>query len=124
MLARFLIALRFLRAFDGFVEHGHELRAGAEAVHRAALDQGLQHALIEKPEIHFVAELEDGAELPKLLARIQDGIDCSASNVLYRSKAETNGFAVGCEVRVADVNIRRLDGNAHLAALVDVLDDL
>src|SRR3954468_20601348 len=124
MLARFLVALRFLRAFDGFVEHGHELRASAEAIHGTALDQRFQHALVEKPEINLVAELEYRAEFPELLASLENGVDGSAANVLYRGKAEADGFAVGREVCVADVDVRRLDGNAHLAALVDVLDDL
>src|SRR3954468_4974592 len=122
MLARFLVALRFLRAFDGFVEHGHELRAGAEAVHRAALDQRFQHALVEQPEINLVAELEYRAEFPELLASLENGVDGSASYVLYRGQTETDSFAMRCKVRVADVDIGWLDGNTHLAALVDVLD--
>ena len=45
-------------------------------------------------------------------------------NILYRRQAKPNGLTVWGEIRVADVDIRRLDGNAHLAALVDVFDDV
>ena len=53
------IALRFLRMLHGAVDHRHELRAAAHGIHRAALHQRLDHALIQQPQVNFLAELED-----------------------------------------------------------------
>src|SRR5208282_172302 len=47
-----------------------------------------------------------------------------AANVLDSGKAEANGFAVRSEVGIGDVDIRRFNGDAHLAALVDVLHNV
>ena len=44
------------------------------------------------------------------------------SDVLYGGEAEANRLPVRSEIGIADVDVRRLDGNAHLAAFINVLD--
>ncbi len=58
----------------------------------------------------------------KLFASGDDGLDGVVADILYRGQAETNRAAVRREVRVAHVDVGSFDGNAHFAALVDVLD--
>ena len=90
MLAAFSIALRFLRALDGTVEHGHKLGAAAESIHGAALDQRLQHALVQQPQIYLLAEFVNRAEAAQLFACGDDGFDGVVADVLYRGQAEAD----------------------------------
>ncbi len=53
-----------------------------------------------------------------------DEIDCAAADVLNGSEAEANAGGGGSEVAVGDVDVGRENGDAHVAALVDVLDHL
>ncbi len=95
--------------------------AAAERIHCAGLDERFQNALVEQAEIDVLAKLVDGFEAAELLARGDDGFDGIAADVLYRSQAEADGFSMRGEVCVRYVDVRGFDGNAHLAALVDVL---
>ena len=61
---------------------------------------------------------------PTSFACLDDGLDGVAAYVLHRGKAEANGVAVGRELRAGDLHVRRLDGDAHFAALADVLHDV
>ena len=56
VLPRFRVPLRFLRLLDRRIQRLHQLRPPPEAIHRPALDQRLQHALIQQPQINFFAE--------------------------------------------------------------------
>ena len=58
VLARFGVALRFLRLLHRLVEHGHQLRAPAQRIHGAALDQRFQHALVQQTQIDVLAEFD------------------------------------------------------------------
>ena len=62
VLARGGVALRFLRALHGLVECGEDLGAAAEGVHRAGLDQRLQHALVQQAQVDLLAELPEAGE--------------------------------------------------------------
>ena len=124
VLAGFGVALGFLRLLHGLVEHGHELSAAAEGIHGAALDQRFDHALVEQSQVDVFAELEDGFEAAQLLARGNNRFNGIAADILHRGQAEADGLSMWREVRVGDIDIGRLDGNAHLAAFVDVLDDV
>src|SRR6185437_7593160 len=90
----------------------------------AALDQRFEHAFIQQTQVDLLAELENRRELPDVLAGLENGIDGSASNVLYCREAEADCIAMRRKVRSAEIDVRRFDGNAHLAALVDVLHHL
>ena len=122
VLAGFGVALGFLRLLHGFVEDGHQLRAAAQGIHGAALDQRFEHALVEQAQIDVLAEFEDRFEAAQLLAGGDDRFDGVAADVLHRGQAEADRLAVRSEVRVGNVDVGRFDGNAHLAAFVDVLD--
>ena len=63
-------------------------------------------------------------EAPQFFARSHDGLNRIPAHVLHCRQPETNACSVRSEVRVGDIDIRRLDRDAHLAALVDVLHDV
>ena len=46
------------------------------------------------------------------------------SHILHRGETEPNGAAMRGEVGIGHIDVRSLDGNAHLAAFVDVLDHI
>ncbi len=122
VLAAFGVALGFLRAFDGAVENRHQLGAAAQSVHGAALDQRFQNALVQQAQVDLLAEFVDGAVAAKLFASGDDRLNGVVADILDRCQAETNRAAMRREVGIAHVDVRSFDGNAHLAALVDVLD--
>ena len=62
--------------------------------------------------------------ISELLARGEDGVDGVAADVLDRGETEADGIAVWSEVGVGEAHIGRLDGDVHLAAFLDVLDDI
>ena len=58
VLAGFCVALGLLCAFDRTVENGHQLGAAAQSIHGAALDQRLQHPLVQQPQVDLFAEFD------------------------------------------------------------------
>jgi hypothetical protein len=78
--------------------------------------------LIEQPQVNFFAEFIDRTVAPKLFAPCDDRFDGVVADILYRGQPEADGVAMRREVSVAHVDVRRFDGDAHLAALVDVLN--
>src|SRR5258708_758263 len=92
----------------------------SKGVHGAALDQRLDYTLVQQAQIDFFAEFIDGAEAARFFARGQDRFNGSPPDVLDRGQPKANGVVVRSEEGVADVDVGRLDGNSHLAALVDV----
>ena len=122
MLAALGVALSLLRAFDGAVEHGHQLGAAAQSIHGAALDQRFQHAFVQQAQVDLLAEFVDGTVAAELLASGNDRLDGVVADVLHRGQTKANRAAVRCEVGVAHIDVRSLDRDAHLAAFVDVLD--
>ncbi len=121
VLAHLRVALRFLRLLHGFIQHGHELCAIAEVIHGAGLDQRLQHATVQHAQVNFLAELKDGAEAAQFFARRYDGLNRVAAHVLHRGQSKTNCIFMRREERVTYVHVRRLNGNTHFAAFIDVL---
>ena len=101
--------------------HGHQLRAASQRIHGAALDERLNDPLVEQVQIDLLAELEDRREFTDRLARRHDRLDCVVTHILHGSQAEADRFSMRREVRVAHIDVGRLDRNAHLATLVDVL---
>ncbi len=57
-----------------------------------------------------------------MVAGGEDGIDGVAAYVLDGGEAETNSCGAGGEVGAGNLHVGRLDGDAHFAALLDVLD--
>ena len=89
------IFLRLLRALHGLVDGGHELAALAQRVERAGLDERLDHALVHHAQIDLLAELPEAVEAAAdFFARLEDGFDGVAADVLYRGQAEADGLAV------------------------------
>ena len=72
MLARFDVALYFLRAFNGPVDHRHQLRAAAERIHGAALDQRFEDTFVQQPQVDLFAELKKRAITPQFRATSDD----------------------------------------------------
>ncbi len=107
MLAGFRIALRFLGALHGAVENGHELRAPAERIHGAALDQRLQHPLVQQAQVNVFTELVDRFELPKFLTRCHDRLNGIAADVLHRRQPKADRFSMRREVRVGNIDVGR-----------------
>src|SRR4029077_5740820 len=99
-----------------------KLGTAPERIHRAALDQRLKHALVKKAKVDVLAELEDRGEAAKFFSRGDNRFDGIAADILHRSQSETDVFPVRSEVRVRDVDVWRLDRNAHFPTFVDVLD--
>ena len=46
------------------------------------------------------------------------------SDILHGGQSEADGLPMRSEIRIADINIRRLNGDAHFTAFIDVLDDI
>src|SRR5262249_50906277 len=120
VLPAFGVTLRFLSALHSFIKYGHQLRPPAQGIHCAALDEGLHHPFVQQSEVHVLAELKDGSVAAQLLASFDNGVNRVVSDVLNRGQAETNGLSMRGKVGVADIDIRRLDSNAHFTAFVDV----
>ena len=58
------------------LQAGHHLVAvAAQPVERAGLDQGLDHLLVDRPQVHVLAEMEQALEPPELLAGLDDVLD-------------------------------------------------
>ena len=72
MLARFDVALYFLRAFNGAVDHRHQLRAAAEGIHGTTLDQRFEDTLVQQPQVDLFAELKNRAITPQFPATRDD----------------------------------------------------
>ena len=120
-LSDFPFALCALSPIHGPVDVVIKQRTLAvDAVECARLDQAFHHTLVDGPQIHAFAEIE------KRLERLagDDRNDGVLSDVLDCRQAETNPGGRWREVHIAVVDIRRQNGNAHLTAFVDVLDDL
>ena len=129
-LPRRRIFLRLLRALDRLVQRCGNLPARPEGVHRPGLDQRLQHALVEQPQVHLVAELPQAAEalLPFRAQRLSCGVDRDnrvVADVLDRRQPKADGLARirahRREVGIRHLHAGRHHGDIHLAALGDVL---
>src|SRR6266508_3965742 len=83
-----------------------------QPVHRAALDQALQRALVERRALDPVAEILERAERPALITRLQDRADRPLADVLDRRQAEPNAARVGDARRKWLVQL--LDREAHV----------
>ncbi len=127
------IALRFLGALHGFVEGAGDLGAGSECIHGSGFVQRFEHALVEAAEIDLFAELPQAREalLPfcsKFGPSGDDRFDGVVADVLDGGEPEADRLSLfsgdGREVCVGDLDVRRNDGDVHLAALADVLDDV
>ncbi len=122
VLSRFRVPLRFLCLLDRRVERLHELRPAPESIHGPALDQRLQHALVQQTQINFFAEFVERLEIPaELLPPHHNRLDRIATNILHCRKPKPDRLPVRRKVRIAHVNIGRFDRNPHLTAFVDVL---
>ena len=71
VLSRLAVACAFLRLLHRLVQHFHQLRPPPQRIHRAALDQRLQHALVQQPQIHLLAELENVIERAITLTQVE-----------------------------------------------------
>ena len=72
MLAERRVLLRLQRLVHGAVDYRYQLRAPAQRIHGAALDQRLDHPLVEQVQIDLLAELEDRLERACIFARLHD----------------------------------------------------
>ena len=124
-LAELGVLLRFLGALHGFVDGGKERAAGAQRVEGAGLDERLDDARIHHAQVDLLAEFPEALEAAAdFIAGLDDGFDGVAADVLDRGQAEADGIAVRRELRAGDLHVGRLDRDAHLLALADVLDDV
>ena len=81
-----------------------------------------QHALVEQPQIHILAEFINRLNRPSFFRAAT--IDSIALRPTFFTAARPKRIAAAMrrEVGVGHIDVRRFDGNAHLAAFVDVLD--
>ena len=119
-----LVALGALPGFHGGVDHREKLGARAlQRIHRAGLDQAFDHAAIDGAKVDALAEVVDRCERAVLIARRDDGFDGACADILDRAQSEADCIAVGREVLVRFIHIRRQHLHAHVAAFVHVLHD-
>ena len=124
VLPGFRVALRFLRLLDRLIQRGHNLRPAAEPIHGAALYQRFQNALVEQTQINVLAKFKNRFELSQFLASSNNRINRVVSNVFHRRQTKSNRFPVRSEIRIAHVDVGRLNRNPHLATFVDVLHNI
>src|SRR5665213_3789828 len=119
MLASSGIALRFLRAFDGFIDSSYQRGTGAEAVQRSTLDERFQDALVHHAKIDALAKIPEGGEcltfLRQLAAGLQDGCNGILAHIFYARQTESNCLSMRGEVGITGTHVGRLDGDAHLS---------
>ena len=97
------------------------MRAAAQRIHRATLDQRLQYAFVKQPQVDVLAEFINRLEASQFLPPGNNRLDRVAADILHSGQTEANSLAVRSKVRIRHVDIRRIHGDAHLAAFVDVL---
>ena len=109
---------------EGQADAGQQLRASVQSermqpVEGAGLDQRLDHALVQALPVDAVREVEDRAERTALGARAQDGLDRALAGALDRPQAVADEPVARLarrrlEAVDADVDIRRLEGDAEM----------
>ena len=99
-------------------------RVAAGRVERAALDQALDRALVDRAGVDPLAEVPDRLELAVRLARRDDRLDRRVADVLDRVEAEADRVAGDDEAVIGGVDVGRQDLDPHLVAAVDEERDL
>ena len=92
----------------------------ADTVERAGFDETFNDALVHGAQIDPLAKIEQRLER---LVRDDRG-DRGFPDILNSSQSESNAAWSRREVHIAGIDIRRQDCDSHVAALVDVFDDL
>ena len=108
------------------------MAVAAKPVEGAALDQGLDHLLVDGPQVHVLAEVKQTLEPPDALAGLDHVLDGFFAHALDRRQPEANHALIALagllvqrrEIDVAVVDVGRHDLDAHPLAFGDVLDDL
>ena len=90
--------------------------AGRERIERAGLDQALEHALVEQPQVEILAERVQRRDASLLRAHLEQRLDRALADVLDRGQAEAHAFVFDREAQLALVDVRRQHRNAALAA--------
>ena len=67
----------------------------AEGIHGSSVDECFEHPLVAHAQIDPIAQIEQRAERTILMARVDDRVDCGASDIANAAKAEA-------DLRVAD----------------------
>ncbi len=112
-------------AFHRLVDCIVQGSALAERVQRTGLDERLDYARVHDAEVDFLAELPEALETAAdFIAGLDDGFDGVAADVLYRGQTEADGISMGGELCAGNLHVGRLDCDAHLLTLADVLDDV
>src|SRR5581483_4473769 len=111
---RALAAARvLLRGLAGRLRLGEDLQhapaGGARGVERAALDQALDRALVDRARVHALAEVPDRGEGPAALAGGDDRLHGRVADVLHRVEAEADRVAGDHEAVIGGVHVRRQD---------------
>ena len=91
-----------------------------DTVERPCLDEAFNNAFVYGAKINPLTEIE------KRFERFggDDGRNGRFSNVLNRCEAEADAVFRRREMHIAGIDVGRLDGDSHVAAFVDVLNNL
>ncbi len=104
------------------LHHGRPARS--QGIQGAALDEAFDHPAVHLSEIHVFTKLREGGEPAQFFPGLEDGIDGGAADVFDRPQTEHQLVFRNGEILHALVDIRRLDLDVHLPAVVDVADHL
>ena len=94
------------------------------AVKGAALDEVLQHPLVQIRPAHALAEVREGGEGPSLPPFLQHIVDKTPAHPLDGHQAEADVFAGDGEVGLRLVDVGGQQGDAAVLALGDILGHL
>ena len=106
---------------QGFVQRGEQLRATAEGVQRAGLDQRLADRAAALPGGEPLAEVEEIAVRPVRFPFGDDGVRGAAAATLDRREGKGDLAVADDEIPLRCVQVGAEDGDVHPPAVVDVL---
>src|SRR5579864_189058 len=103
MLAHFRVALRLLRAFHGFVQHGHDLCAIPKSSRAPALFKDSSTRLFSSRRSTFSQNSKIELNLPSSLRA--DVIDSMALRPTFFTAASPKRIALSCGVKYASLTL-------------------
>src|SRR5206468_7753848 len=114
-----------LRPVHRRVDAGDEARPElAERVEASGLDERLEGPLVHLVAVDLDAEIAERVESAGAPTGVENREDGPLADVLDGREPEPDLVPLDREVEPADVDVGREDGDPHLAALADVLDEL
>ncbi len=99
LLTGLLFPLDLLTIFHGFFQRSHKLRPFvAQRVKGSTLDKGLNHTLINPPQINTFTKIMQGLKLATSFTRLDNRFDGTTTDSLDGTEAKANVILMNSEV--------------------------